>query len=220
MSPALHKEGVHEIRNIEDRPSQAYWYEVLHKESLLRLLPAFPRLQALAPPQGNRKLTTAHMKRLLVFAKVIALSLVLSALLSAQSNPQVGTWKLNPAKSKYATAQAPKSETRSVETEGDGAKVSFDGVAEDGSRIAYSYTTNYDGKESIVSGVGMLYGQDTIAVKRANENTTTAILRKLGKVVGTTRAVVSKDGKVTTITTKGTNEQGQQTSATTVWDKQ
>jgi len=45
------------------------------------------------------------MKRLLVFATVIALSLVASGLL-AQTNPQVGTWKLNPAKSKYVTEQA------------------------------------------------------------------------------------------------------------------
>jgi hypothetical protein len=160
------------------------------------------------------------MKRLLLLGTVISLSLVTLSLLLAQSNPQVGTWKLNPAKSKYVAAQAPRSETRSVEAEADGAKVSLDGDAADGSRIAYSYTTNYDGKESIVSGVGMPYGQDTIAVKRVNANTTTAILRKLGRVVGTTKTVVSKDGKVTTVTTKGTNEQGQMTSATTVWEKQ
>ena len=160
------------------------------------------------------------MKRLLVFATVIALSLVASGPLPAQSNPEIGTWKLNPAKSKYVTAQAPQSETRTVEAQGDGAKVSLDGVAAEGNRIAYGYTTNYDGKETIVSGVGMPYGQDTIAVKRVNSNTTTATVRKLGRVVGTTRTEVSKDGQVTTITTKGTNEQGQPTSAKTVWDKQ
>jgi hypothetical protein len=160
------------------------------------------------------------MKRLLVLATVIALSLVGSGLLLAQSNPEIGTWKLDPAKSKYVTAQAPESETRTVEAQGDGAKVSFDGADADGSHIAYSYTTSYDGKESLVFGVGKPYGHDTIAVKRVNANTTTEILRKLGKVVGTMRTVVSKDGDVTTITAKGTNEQGQPTSAKTVWDKQ
>jgi hypothetical protein len=160
------------------------------------------------------------MKRLLVLTTVIALSLVASGPLLAQSNPHVGTWNLNIAKSKYVNEEAPKSETRIVEAQGDGAKVSFDGVAADGSRIAYSYTTNYDGKESLVFGVGKPYGHDTIAVKRVNANTTTEILRKLGRVVGTMRTVVSKDGDVTTITVKGTNEQGQPTSTTTVWDKQ
>ena len=160
------------------------------------------------------------MKRLSIFGTVISLSLVALGLLLAQGNPQVGTWKLNLEKSKYVAAQAPKSETRTVEAQGDGAKVSFEGVAADGGRIAYSYATNYDSKETIVSGVGMPYGQDTIAVKRVNANTTTAILRKLGRVVGTTKTVVSKDGNVTTITTKGTNERGQATSATTSWEKQ
>jgi hypothetical protein len=160
------------------------------------------------------------MKRLLLFGTVISLSLVTLGLLLAQSNPQVGTWKLNPAKSKYVNEQAPKSETWTVEAQSDGAKISFEGVAADGNRIAYGYTTNYDGKESLVFGMGKPYGHDTIAVKRVNANTTTAILRKLGKVVGTTRTVVSKDGEGTTITAKGTNEQGQMTSATTVWEKQ
>ena len=52
------------------------------------------------------------MKRLLVFATVVALSLVTSGLLLAQSNPYIGTWKLNVAKSKYVGGQAPKSQTR------------------------------------------------------------------------------------------------------------
>jgi hypothetical protein len=161
------------------------------------------------------------MKRLLVFATVVALSLVASGLLLAQSNPDVvGTWKLNVTKSKYVTAQAPKSETRIVEPQGDGVKVTLDGVAGDGSRIAYSYATNYDGKDSPVSGVGIPNGAETNALKRIDANTTTATAKKAGKVVNTARFVVSKDGQVMTITTKGTNEQGQLTSSTTVWDKQ
>jgi hypothetical protein len=159
------------------------------------------------------------MKRLLVFAVVAVLSLVASGLL-AQSNPQVGTWKLNVAKSKFGSAPAPKSQTQTVEAQGNGAKYSVEGVAADGSRIAYSFTTNYDGKDSPISGAGFPNGADTIAVKRVDANTDTATWKKAGKVVGTNRIVVSKDGKVRTFTAKGTDEQGQATSATVVWDKQ
>jgi len=155
------------------------------------------------------------MKRLLALATVVTLSLVGSGLLLAQGNPFVGTWKLNVAKSKYVTAPAPKNETRTVEAQGDGAKYSFEGVAGDGSRIAYSFTTNYDGKDSPISGVGFPNGADTIAIKRINANTATATWKKAGKVVGTNRVVVSKDGKVTTLISKATNA-----SSTTVWDKQ
>jgi hypothetical protein len=160
------------------------------------------------------------MKRLLLFATVFALSLVTSGLLLAQSSPLLGTWKINLAKSKYVNAPAPKSQTRTVEAQGNGAKFSFDGVAGDGSRIAYSFTTNFDGKDSAISGVGAPGGADTIAIKRVDANTTTSIGKKAGKVILTFRTMVSKDGKVTTITAKGTDEHGQPISTTTVSDKQ
>jgi hypothetical protein len=160
------------------------------------------------------------MKRLLTLGTVVVLILISYGLLTAQSSPSIGTWKLNGVKSKYVNSQAPKSVTRTVEPQGDGVKVSAEGVAADGSRIARTYTTNYDGKDAPYTGVGIPNGADTIAVKRVDANTTTSTSKKTGKVVQTTRTVVSKDGKVMTITGKGTNEQGQPNSSTTVWDKQ
>jgi len=163
------------------------------------------------------------MERLLVFAMVVALSLVASGLLLAQSDTDVGTWKLNVAKSKYVgltEAQAPKSQTRTVVAQGDGTKVTVEGVAGDGSRIAYSYTTNYDGKDSAISGVGLPNGADTVALKRVDANTVTYTFKKAGKVAQSARVVVSKDGKVTTLTAKGTDAQGHPLSVTLVYEKQ
>ena len=161
------------------------------------------------------------MKRLLTFTSVVILVLVFSGVLLAQSNPALGTWKLDLAKSKYSPAgTAPKSDALIYEAQGDGVKVSSNGVAWDGSRIAFSFTTNYDGKDSAVSGTGFPNGADTIAVKRIDSNTSTATGKKAGKVVYTRRLVVSKDGKVMTITAKGTDEQGHPTSSTSVWEKQ
>lgn len=160
------------------------------------------------------------MKRLLVFATVVGLSLVASVVLPAQSDPQLGTWKLNVAKSKYVGTQAPKTDTLTAQAQADGAKVSVDGLAGDGSRVAFSYTTNFDGKDSAISGVGFPNGADTIAVKRVDANTSMATGKKTGKVVYTRKLVVSKDGKVMTITAKGTDAQGKPTSSTSVWDKQ
>ena len=103
-----------------------------------------------------------------------------------------------------------------MEAQGTGAKISFEGVAGNGSRIAFSYTTNYDGKDSAISGSGLPNGADTIAVKRVDANTFTSTAKRAGKVVQTPRTVVSKDGKVTTVTAKGTNEQGQPASSTSL----
>ena len=99
-------------------------------------------------------------------------------------------------------------------------KVNVEGVAGDGSRIAYSYVSNLDGKDSAISGVGAPGGEDTIAVKRVDANTTTSTAKKAGKVTATTRTVISKDGKVRTVTAKGTDDQGKPLSVTAVSDKQ
>jgi hypothetical protein len=159
------------------------------------------------------------MKRIFVFVSVVVLTVVTAGLLLAQSNPQIGTWKLNLAKSKYNTAQLPKSLTRTVAAQGDGARYSYDGVAADRSHIAYSFTTKYDGKDSPVSGAGP-NGQDIIAIKRIDGNTTTSTSKKGGKVVSTTRTVVSKDGKVVTQTSKGVDANGKPRNVVSVFDKQ
>ena len=160
------------------------------------------------------------MERILKITAVVV-ALACSGILYAQDDPFVGTWKLNVAKSKYAGTQAPKSETRTVEAQANGLKHTIEGTAADGSRIAYTFTTNLDGKDSPISGVGQPSGGDSIAVTRVDAHTTTAITKKADKsVLTTSRAVVSKDGKVMTNTVKGTNAKGQSGSFTSVWDKQ
>jgi hypothetical protein len=162
------------------------------------------------------------MKRVFASLSVIALTLVASGLLLAQNTSHVSKRSLNVAKSKFSLARmAPKGETRTIEVLDDGSvKNSTNGIAADGSRIAYSYTTKYDGKDSVISGVGFPLGADTVAEKRIDANTTTSIAKKAGKVVLTTKTVVSKDGKFTTVTSKGTTDQGKPVSSTLVWDNQ
>jgi hypothetical protein len=161
------------------------------------------------------------LKRVFVFVAAVALTVATMGVL-AQTQPQIVTRKLNLAKSKFAPgAPFPKGETRTIELLGNGlVKNSTNGISSNGSRIAYSYMTSYDGKDSPISGVGFPLGADTVAETRVDAYTTTSIAKKAGKVVMTTRSVVSKDGKVTTITTKGVTEKGQQISSTLVWDKQ
>jgi len=57
------------------------------------------------------------MKRLFEFVAIIVLAVVGSGSLYAQSNPLVGTWKLNVAKSKFDPGPGPKSMTRTVEAQ-------------------------------------------------------------------------------------------------------
>jgi hypothetical protein len=160
------------------------------------------------------------MKRQFTFVAALVLISFTASLLLAQSNPAIGTWKLNLAKSKYGPGQAPKSQTRTIEAQGKGAKYSFEGVAADGSKMSYSYITNYDGKDSKVSGTGQPNGADTIAVTRVDSNNFTTILKKAGKEVGTTTTTISKDGKTTTLESKGVDAAGKPRNVTSVYDKQ
>jgi hypothetical protein len=148
-------------------------------------------------------------------------SLAVSGLALAQdTDPRVGTWNLNLAKSRFNNRAAPKSESRTVEAQGKGYKVTYVGVAADGSAIAFTFTTNLDGKPVPFSGTGVAGGADMVAVKRVDSHTETSITTKAGQVVATIRTVVSKDGRVTTQTRKEVNEKGQGFAQILVWDKQ
>lgn len=158
------------------------------------------------------------MKRFLL--SFLILTSVACGSLLAQGNPFVGTWKLNVAKSKFEPGPAPKSQTRTVVAQGDGAKYCFEGVGADGTSFSYSFTVTYDGKDYPVIGTGMPGGADTIAIKRVGTNKAEATLKKGGKEVGKAEAEVSKDGKVSTVKLEGKTANGKEYHSEAVYDKQ
>jgi len=157
--------------------------------------------------------------RLLKFASILALGAIVCAPAFAQSNPAVGTWKLNVEKSKYNPGPAPKSLTRTLEAQGDNVKYSFEGVSAEGTAVAYSFTVAYDGKESPITG-SMPGGADTISIKRIDASNFETTLKKAGKVIGTAKSEVSSDGKMTTVMAEGTNGDGQAVTSSAVYEKQ
>ena len=162
----------------------------------------------------RRTLFGAFAAAALVAAVVVGLSG------QESSNPSIGTWKLNLAKSKYDPARlAPKSQTARNEAAGNGGvKSTNDGIAWDGSRISYSYTANYDGKDYPITGMGAPSGGNTIALTRVDANRFETTIKKAGKVVQTNRVVYT--GTLRTITSKGLGEIGQPTSNVSVYDRQ
>jgi hypothetical protein len=159
------------------------------------------------------------MKRALRFAVITLLAVAGSSAVRAQSNPLVGTWKLNLTKSKYSPGPMPKSLTRTVEANGDGVKYTFAGVAADGTPISYGFSATFDGKDNPVSG-SMPSGADTISAKRIDANHYVATLKKGGKDVGTSKVTVSKDGKVTTVDAAASTAGGAKEHDVQVYDKQ
>ena len=160
------------------------------------------------------------MKRALWFVCVLALSAMAAGPLRAQNNPFLGTWKLNLSKSKFDGMPAPKSLTRTVAAEGAGATYTFTGEDADGKAIEYSFTSNYDGKDSAVTGSGMPGGADTVAMTRVNSNLVRTILKKGGDAIGMSNTEVSKDGKVSTVKLGGVGPDGKKFNAVSVYDEQ
>ena len=136
----------------------------------------------------------------------------------AQSDSQVGSWKLNVAKSKYSPGPAPKSASTKIEAAGAGTKVIVDQTLADGATRHYEFTANYDGKDSPV--VGNNPDADTVARTRVDANTVKTVNKKGGKVTTTQTSTVSADGKTRTVTTKGKNAAGQTVNNVAVYDRQ
>jgi hypothetical protein len=160
------------------------------------------------------------MKRFLFLLSFLVITTFAAGPLSAQTNPFLGTWKLNVEKSKFEPGPAPKSLTRTVVAEGEGAKYSFEGVRADGTAFSYSFTVSYDGKDSPITGTGAPSDANSIAIKRVGSNKAEATLKKDGKEVGKSVAEVSKDGTVSTVKSKGKTPDGKDYSTDSVYDKQ
>ncbi|MGA7791751.1 MAG: hypothetical protein WCA19_01850 [Candidatus Acidiferrales bacterium] len=155
------------------------------------------------------------MKRLLTFATVVVLTVVGSGLLLAQNNPQIGSWKLNDAKSKVSSG-AGKNTAVVIAAAGDSMKVTVDGIAADGKPSHNEWMGKFDGKEYPITGDPV---SDTRAYKPVNDHTLSLTEKKAGKITNTGRVVVSADGRTRTVTVNGTDANGKKTNILFVYDK-
>jgi len=129
------------------------------------------------------------------------------------ADPNMGTWKLNEAKSKFSPG-ATKNHTVVYAPAGDMVKVTVDGVDKDGKAEHNEWTGKFDGKDYKVTGA---VGSDTRAYTKVDDRTLDMTVKTSGKVTITGKVVVSADGKSRTVSTTGANPQMNNTA---VYDKQ
>jgi hypothetical protein len=150
--------------------------------------------------------------------KTIALCVIacaIAGLARAADNPQMGTWKLNEAKSKFAAGSS-KNTSVVYEADGDKVKVTVDGVDGEGKATHNTWTGKFDGKDYPVEGDPTF---DTRAYKKVNDHTLAMTLKKGGKINGSGTVKVSADGKSRTVTTDYTGAKGKKMKSTAVYDK-
>lgn len=152
-------------------------------------------------------------------AKAIVLSLLLcfvAVAVSFAQDPNMGTWRLNEAKSKLAPG-ATKNHTVVYEAAEDNVKVTIDGTDKDGKPTHNEWTGKFDGKDYPVTGDPT---SDARSYTKINDRTLGFNIKNGGKMTTSGRIVVSADGKSRTVHTSGTDAAGKKVSSVAVYDKQ
>jgi len=146
-----------------------------------------------------------RIKKFAFWATTLLLAAVILNVAAHAADVQSGTWKMNPAKSKYSPGPAPKELTVKVE------------VGADGTPTHVQYNAKFDGKDYPVTGLPYA---DTVMVQKIDANTIQSTLKKGGQVMMTVKSTVSPDGKTRTTTFTGKDAQGNAVNNVVVYDKQ
>jgi hypothetical protein len=138
------------------------------------------------------------------YTKLMLVLLGFAATLCA-ADPFVGTWKMNPAKTKYKVGTAPKEQTVTITEVGSDLNVSVAGTAADGSKISVTYTVPAAGGTGKM-GESSYY--DGISGKRIGPNERVMSYMKGGKAIYTAHSKIATDGNSLSVTSKGVNPLG------------
>jgi hypothetical protein len=116
------------------------------------------------------------------------------------ADPQMGTWKLNEAKSQI-TPGTTKFTTVTFKNMSGNVKVTGDGIDAKGNSVHSEWTGKFDGKDYPVTGDP---NSDVRSYTKIDDRTLDLTAKKGGKTTVTGRVVVAADGKSRTVTTSGT----------------
>jgi hypothetical protein len=146
----------------------------------------------------------------------LSAALCITALvLGASDDPNVGSWRLNEAKSTIS-AGVPKNTSVVYTALGESYKCVVDGVDAAGKPSHNEWTGKFDGKDYPVTGDPTA---DTRSLKRDKANHYTITNKKGGKQVLEGTVTFSADLKTRTLTTHATDAAGKKVTATSVYDR-
>jgi hypothetical protein len=138
-----------------------------------------------------------------------------------QTDPWIGTWKLNVEKSKADPGPLPRSVTLRIEPAPDGAqKHTTDSLNAQGQATHTERVAKYDGVDVPVVSQPPTPVKVTNSFRRLDERSFEITSKRHGKAVTTSRMVISPDGKTLTQRVTGTDPQGRTINSAFVLDKQ
>ena len=144
--------------------------------------------------------------------------LALASSVWAQSDPLIGTWKLNLSKSVYDPGPPPQSLVHQYESVGkDTYKNSRDLVDANGKSSHTELTLVFDGKEHPSANPS---SRRATMDRRIDAYNLEGMSMRGGKLITVFMRFISLDGKTLTFKTMGTNAEGKPFSRVEVFDKQ
>jgi len=155
-------------------------------------------------------------KRISILVMTALVAALTSLVATATADEHSGTWKLNPAKSKYSPGPAPKNLTEKVVLDENTYKVEGNGTRGDGKPMHLDFDAKFDGKDYPIRGIPWA---DMQSARWIDAHTPQLIQKKSGRVTMTVTCRVSADGKTRTCTMKGQDEQGHKVNNVVVFDK-
>jgi len=140
------------------------------------------------------------------------------ATVALAADPFVGTWKLDPARSKCTTGSVNKDLTVVISESGENLDSDANGTTADGNAYANHYT--FPSKGGVGKIVSSASPYDGVSARRPSANRRVTTFSKGGTVIYTVTTTVSADGKTLTAANKGTNAAGKGVDCTNVMAKQ
>ena len=158
--------------------------------------------------------------KMLIMRAVLAFMAAASAVVlagSPASDPVIGTWELDAAKSTFNAGPELKRETRTYSQAESGITLVMKSVDADGKEATGRMTYQMDGKDYPVKGNPNV---DSISAQQVDSHSARFTLKKGGKPVGSSTRTVSKDGKTLRTTMKMSTVSGEKIDTVLVFNKQ
>jgi hypothetical protein len=156
------------------------------------------------------------MKHRFASGLLVAFGLAVSAW---GADPLVGTWKVNPEKTKNSNGQpGPKEEVINIKEQGANLLTTIKGTSATGNAYSSEFTIpKKGGRVTYISTAPATHWDE---IKRIDEHTFDGTMIRDGKIVGTVHATISQDGKTFTLAGKGTDAQGRPFESVEIQERQ
>lgn len=136
---------------------------------------------------------------------------------AASTDPVIGTWQLDAAKSRFNSGPTIKNQTRTYSQSGKEITLEMKTVTADGKEVTVHTTYRLNGKSFPVTGAA---DYDSISAHKISSHSARFTLKKEGKVVGSSSRTVSKDGKTLTSRARIKMANGEKADYVLVFEKQ